>query len=49
MRFPQVQAILAGTIAAFVSVAPVQAETSTYQVQSGVTSVYHEKFSAFLQ
>jgi hypothetical protein len=42
MRFSQVPAILAGTIAAFVSIAPVQAQTATYQVQSGVTSVYHD-------
>lgn len=42
MRFSQVPAILAGTIAAFVSIAPVRAEAATYQVQSGVTSVYHD-------
>lgn len=42
MRFSQVPAILGGTIAAFVSIAPVQAQTATYQVQSGVTSVYHD-------
>ncbi|MBW4634735.1 MAG: hypothetical protein KME30_23345 [Iphinoe sp. HA4291-MV1] len=42
MRFSQISVILGGTIAAFVSIAPIRAETATYQVQSGVTSVYHD-------
>ncbi|MGH2414180.1 MAG: hypothetical protein ACRDEA_10920 [Microcystaceae cyanobacterium] len=42
MRFYQLPVILGGAIAAFVSVAPIQAEAATYQVQSGVTSVYHD-------
>ncbi|NJM68758.1 MAG: hypothetical protein HC862_00275 [Scytonema sp. RU_4_4] len=42
MRFYQLPVILGGAIAALVSIAPIRAETATYQVQSGVTSVYHD-------
>jgi hypothetical protein len=42
MRFTQFAAILGCTTAAFVSIAPVRAEAAIFQVQSGVTSVYHD-------
>ncbi|QIR36806.1 PEP-CTERM sorting domain-containing protein [Tolypothrix sp. PCC 7910] len=42
MRFSQLTAIVGCTTAALVAIAPVQAEAATFQVQSGVTSVYHD-------
>ena len=42
MRFSQFAAIFGCTTAAIVSIAPVQAEAATFQIKSGVTSVYHD-------
>lgn len=42
MRFSQFAAIFGCTTAALVSIAPVQAEAATFQVESGITSVYHD-------
>lgn len=42
MRFSQLAAILGCTTAALVSIAPVPAKAAVFQVQSGVTSVYHD-------
>ncbi|BAY23366.1 hypothetical protein NIES2100_31310 [Calothrix sp. NIES-2100] len=42
MRFSQLAAIVGGTTAALVSFAPVQAEAAIFQVESGVTSIYHD-------
>ncbi|MFH7024027.1 MAG: PEP-CTERM sorting domain-containing protein [Heteroscytonema crispum UTEX LB 1556] len=42
MRFSQLTAIVGCTTAALVPIAPVQAEAATFQVESGVTSVYHD-------
>ncbi|MBD6616683.1 hypothetical protein FNW02_12790 [Komarekiella sp. 'clone 1'] len=41
MRFSQIVTIL-GCTAAFISIAPIRAEAATFQVKSGVTSVYHD-------
>jgi hypothetical protein len=48
MRFSQLVVILGCTIAAFGTIAPLRAEAAKYQVQSGVTSVYHD-LEAFSQ
>lgn len=48
MRFPQFLVILSCTIAAVGTIAPLRAEAAKYQVQSGVTSVYHD-LEAFRQ
>ena len=48
MRFSQLLVILGCTIAAFGTIAPLRAEAAKYQVQSGVTSVYHD-LEAFRQ
>lgn len=48
MRFSQLLVILGCTIAAIGTIAPLRAEAAKYQVQSGVTSVYHD-LEAFRQ
>lgn len=42
MRFSQFAVILGCTAVAFGSIAPLRAEAAKYQVQSGITSVYHD-------
>jgi hypothetical protein len=42
MSFSQWASIFGCTTAAFISIAPLQAEAAKYQIQSGATSVYHD-------
>ncbi|MBW4686936.1 MAG: hypothetical protein KME40_17975 [Komarekiella atlantica HA4396-MV6] len=42
MRFYQIATIVGCTTAAFISIAPIRSEAATFQIKSGVTSVYHD-------